>query len=313
MSNQTGAVCLAVYRPDTELLKRQLLSIANQTLRSWICHIVIDGWDPDTASTVEDIVGSDSRFVVHHHHGNVGFYRNFERAVAAAGEGASWVALSDQDDYWQPEKLEALVPNFANAEVSAAVCQARVTDRDGTSLTLTNRRLPSPSGLFFNNQVTGSLAVFRADVIETALPFPEPTDAAYHDHWLGVCAQALGTVVFDSQPLQDYVQHSSNVLGEERGNRIRSRIQSLLVRSTSAQGGAIKYLAIHRWGWRVRMARELSSRVPSTSGAYLTIARGTISTALVRDMVVALGKRELPFGRFVGLLIGAAAWRRAGG
>ena len=59
---------------------------------------------------VAEIVGDDPRFEVIGWDDNLGFYLNFERLLLAVPDDAAWVALSDQDDRWYPDKLERLVP-----------------------------------------------------------------------------------------------------------------------------------------------------------------------------------------------------------
>jgi len=304
-----GEVCVAVYQPDPALLERQLRSIADQTLTGWRCHIGIDGWDPSTASLVEELVHEDRRFVVHHFADNVGFYRNFERTIAAVGAHAGWVALADQDDYWYPQKLDRLVDCLETTGAMAASGQARVVNRDGAVIATTNRRDTRLVSLMFDNQVTGSMTIFRGAILPVALPFPEPTDAAYHDHWLGVTAKILGRVVFLEDCLQDYIQHGANVLGEEQGHRVSGRLHSLRKRARSG-GGALRYLATHRWGWRVLMARTLLGRVgtaPATAEVR-PVAHGSLTPRVLRELISAALAREMPVGRGLGLLTGAFGW-----
>lgn len=305
-----GEVCLAVFKPDAFLLKRQLESIAFQSLAHWRCHIGIDGEDPATASTVVSAVGHDSRFVIHHFADNVGFYRNFERIIAQVGTEAHWVALADQDDYWYPEKLHRLVSSLERTGAMAAVGQARVVDRAGSFMGTTTRRETRLLGLLFDNQVTGSMTVFRRTILASALPFPDPTDAAYHDHWLGVTAKTLGRIVFLDDPVQDYVQHDANVLGEERGRRVTGRIQALRERSSRSGAGKLRYLAVHRWGWRVRMARSLLQRAAdqSESDQLVPIARGSLTPLVVFRLATAALRGDMAVGRGIGLLAGAFGW-----
>ncbi|MBS4753301.1 glycosyltransferase [Nocardioides sp. zg-ZUI104] len=299
-----GEICLAVYRPDPELLGRQLASIANQSHRSWTCHVAIDGHDPATFKLVSDSVGGDARFILHHYADNIGFYRNFERAVENVTPRASWVALSDQDDFWYTNKLERMISTLEREQATAVVCQARVVSREGQALSSTGRRSSSPTGLFYNNQVTGSLAVFRPDVVSLSLPFPPPTDAAYHDHWLGVCSQALGKIYYLEDVMQDYVQHTANVLGEERGNRLGRRTKDLFL-ATRRLGGVADYLAEHRWGWRVRMAREVLNRRPSSDPLLHAIAAGRMTSQLAADLGRSARQREVPLSRALALAVGS--------
>jgi hypothetical protein len=312
MSNPAGSIYgeigLAVFRPDEELLRIQVNSIVAQTLQSWTCHVAIDGSDPRAAAALSDLVKGDKRFVVHAFDDNVGFYRNFERLVGLFGANAAWVALCDQDDYWYPEKLQKLVEVLQTRGSAAVSGQARVVSDDRSSPSYTRRSSTEIGSLMFDNQVTGSMTVFRKTALDLALPFPDPTDAAYHDHWLGVLAKTQGEITFLDACLQDYVQHGGNVLGEEGGHQAR-RLKSLFGAGKSS-GGVFRHLASQRWGWRVRMARTLSERLGAghVDPIIGSIARGSLSPRVVRSLSGSIIRREVGVGRGLGLLLGSIAW-----
>lgn len=316
MSSSDGAICMAVYRPDSETLAVQIDSLRAQSVRDWTCEIAIDGGTPEDLAVVRACVDGDERFHVVSYPERVGFYRNFERALQQVGSQAEWVALADQDDHWYPDKLERLLPALDRAVLVTG--QARVVRQTGTEVVdegVTARRW---TGLFadqLDNTVTGSFSVFRASVARAALPFPAPTDAAYHDHWIGVCAAALGPVEIVDVPLQDYIQHGQNVLGEAQGGRWSARLRAWRTRA----GGAfsVRYVADHRWGWRVTMARTLPDRVDTVPRAVLDdirpVWRGRISFRLLVRSLGVLMRREAPAGRIAALLVGAMATPRRRG
>lgn len=310
--NVVGAIALAVYRPEPSHLRRQVESIKRQTLADWECHIGIDGRDEDARLAVEALIAGDPRFRIHAYEENVGFYRNFERLLEEVQTSAKWVALSDQDDYWYPEKLATLDRYFDDEEVTVASAQARLVDGVGEPLGTTSRRDTGLTGLIIDNQVTGSFCAFRLDVIATALPFPEPTDAAYHDHWLGLVGRIAGRIQFSENPLQDYVQHGSNVIGEHNAQSARRRGASLRGRSGSI-ASIPSYLRVHRWGWRARMAKAALARTKPAPGDFdvlRTFAKDRISLNLALLLSGAVLRRSAPIGRTVALLVGSAVRRR---
>lgn len=262
--NQPGAICLAVYRPDPGLLRVQLESIAAQTLADWTCVIGIDGRDPEAVRQIGDVVGSDARFVIREFPERLGFYRNFERTMAEVHPDAAWVALADQDDYWYPNKLEIMVPALESHALVAG--QARIVDLrggdDAAPDTFTDRTMHGLGPLLLDNCVTGSLSVMRGSLLKVALPFPAPTDAAYHDHWLALCADVDGGLKILPDVVQDYQQHGANVIGEELGRSAASRLAKLRGASAGGLGGQLDHLSEHRFGWRARMCRTLLERAP---------------------------------------------------
>src|SRR5690349_23968639 len=119
-----GAVALAAYKPDQPMFARQLLSIQAQTHTDFVCLISVDGDYQQVADMVRQICGGDERFQVLGYSSRLGFHHNFERALKAVPKDARWVALSDQDDYWCPGKLAALLPRLDGAALVTG--QARV-------------------------------------------------------------------------------------------------------------------------------------------------------------------------------------------
>lgn len=305
----SGIVCLAVYRPQADLLRVQLESIRSQTLQDWECLVGIDGTDPDARAAVEQIVAEDRRFRVIEYPDNVGFYRNFERLLAEVPATSRWVALADQDDAWFSEKLALLVPLLDGADL--AFGQAVVVSHGGvdTSRTVTERRSTTLAAAFIDNQVTGSISVFRRSLLDIALPMPDATDSAFHDHWLGVCALAGNGVAVLPEPVQDYIQHSGNVIGEERRRTVADRLRALAGRSGGGVGSGLDYLSAHRWRWRVNMATTLLSRQHGADarGFVTAVAADRMSPALLRGVGGEILSRRVPPLRALGLLAGA--WR----
>lgn len=311
----TGHIALAVFRPDFELLSRQLASIAAQSLADWTCEIGIDGDDPGTRDQILGLIADDSRFTVSMFSERLGFYRNFERLLTRVPSAAEWVALSDQDDVWFENKLELLVPSLSAA--SLVVGEAYVVNRDheGPGVERTARHVGALAPAMIDNQVTGSLAVLRASLLALALPFPQATDVAYHDHWLGICALASDGVASFPEPVQNYVQHDSNVIGEETGKRLGSRLAALNVNGVQSLGQKLDYLSEHRWGWRVNMATDLLARMSGISAENRTVLEmysvNRLTARYLRSSSTQIIQRKVPLLRTLALVAGAARAPRA--
>jgi glycosyltransferase involved in cell wall biosynthesis len=297
---------MAVYRPDPGLLRRQVESLRDQTMSDWQCYVGIDGTDIETETLVSAIVGNDERFTILAFEKRLGFYRNFERLLMNVPSDVSWIALSDQDDQWYAKKLEFLVSNLSS---SSLVCgQARLVKiRDDVkseiAVGVTSRHASGLGEMLFDNAVSGALAVFRRDVLSVALPFPEPTDVAYHDHWLGVCAFACDGVRFLPVVVQDYIQHENNVIGEEEAS-ILQRFRFLA--SKAGKFDAVSYVISNRWAWRVNMTRSLLAQAgsldPQDSKVLSTFARNAFSLQLLRIAIRAIRSGRPSRLRVVSLL-----------
>lgn len=262
MPKSSGTICMAVYKPDLSLLRVQISSIQAQSLNSWNCVIGIDGADRHVGATIRQIVGDDSRFSVVEFKERVGFYHNFERILRLVEDEAAWVALADQDDNWYPNKLETLVACLGSS--SMALGQARIVRATSPAgamkvLGVTHRSFNTVAELIIDNVVSGALCVFKPALLAVALPFPQRTDVAYHDHWLALCAALQGGIASTPHVVQDYVQHDGNVIGEEVASAVIRRLGMLLRRSNGVVE-ATRYIVNHRWRWRVRMARVALAR-----------------------------------------------------
>jgi glycosyltransferase involved in cell wall biosynthesis len=219
------AICMATYNPPPDLFHAQIASIRAQTHRDWICVISDDHSDATGRATIAREVGEDPRFRVDPAPRRLGFYNNFERALALAPREARWVAMADQDDEWRPEKLARLLAGVGDAQL--VYSDQRVVARDGTVLADTywstrrnnHRDLLS---VLVANSVTGAASLMRRELLEDVLPFPPAQFAHFHDHWVALAALSRGRIAFVDEPLYDYVQHRDASLGHAAANQRQS-------------------------------------------------------------------------------------------
>jgi len=211
------AICMATCDPPMELLERQLDSIRGQTHRNWVCVVSDDCSAPESFAAVQEAIGDDPRFLASRSPRRLGFYGNFERALSMAPAGAQYVAMADQDDRWHPEKLEVLRKALGTAQL--VYSDQRLVDADGRVLRETlwkgrRNNHTNLASLLVANTITGAATLFRREVAELALPFPETPGFRFHDHWLGLVALASGDVAYVNRPLYDYVQHAGAIFGD---------------------------------------------------------------------------------------------------
>ena len=224
------AICLATYNPPPDLLRRQVDSIRTQTHTNWLCLISDDCSRPQEFEALREIVGDDPRFLLSRSPRRLGFYLNFERALAMAPAQAQFIALSDQDDDWYPNKLGALLAAIGDRQL--VYSDARIVDTRGGLIAPTywgvrRNNHQDLLSVLAANSVTGAASLFRRQVLEQALPFPPGQFAHFHDHWIALVALALGGIEFVPEPLYDYVQHGHAALGHAQANQVFSLRQRL--------------------------------------------------------------------------------------
>jgi glycosyltransferase involved in cell wall biosynthesis len=278
------AICLASYNPPTALLQRQIESIRAQSHRNWICVISDDCSNSDRWRELQQLVDGDPRFYLSRSPRRLGFYHNFERALALAPADAEFVALADQDDFWYADKLETLLNALGDRRL--VYSDARVVTRDGALISDTwwNQRHNNHTdmlSLLVANSVTGAASVFRRDLLSTALPFPPGQFAHYHDHWIALNALASGGIGYVDKPLYDYVQHGQASLGHAAANAmtpLRERLRH--------QRGARERVRMWRLHYYVDVCRLLAL------ASILQLRHGPRMTASARRALVRFSAAE---------------------
>ena len=215
------AICMATFNSDIELFRAQVESIRAQTYRNWVCIISDDCSELEPFEAIAETVAGDPRFLLSRAERHLSFYRNFERALTLIPREAELIALSDHDDRWYPDKLEALAEAIGTAHL--AFSDVRRVDASGQvrAETLWKGRRSNHSNLaslLVSNTIVGASCMFRREVIDYALPFPAGPGWDFHDHWLALAGMALGDVAYVDRPLYDYVQHPRAVLGRAVSN-----------------------------------------------------------------------------------------------
>jgi len=214
------AICMASYQPDPQRFARQIESILCQSYDNWLLIISDDASKGSNWATLEAICRLDPRRIrLQRHSERLGFYRNFERALSYVPDTAKMIALADQDDEWYPEKLQRLASRLQAEDAPQLVySDMRIVDAQGALLSDSywkNRKNEYQDfhSIFLNNTVTGAASLFRRELLQTLLPFPDPIGQMFHDHWLACVARARGNLAYIDAPLYDYYQYHDSVIG----------------------------------------------------------------------------------------------------
>jgi glycosyltransferase involved in cell wall biosynthesis len=303
------AICMATYEPDPERLQVQLDSIRDQTREDWFCVVSDDCSSPEALAELERQVSGDDRFAIVRSERNLGFLRNFERAIALAPTGAKLIALADQDDRWDPDKLELLAGALdADPRSLLAYSDVRIADSSGRVLSDTyfferDNNAESMTSMLITNNVTGAAAMFRRELLEVAMPFPPggTGQELYHDHWLALCALAQGPLAYVDRPTHDYTRHDAAVtIADAEGHWVAPPDGRLGMARIRAHRAARRLrLASRSPGWRTGyVGRYLLIRQVATI-LLLRLGRQRIAGEHLRDIDRLLAAEHSPL---------AAAW-----
>jgi glycosyltransferase involved in cell wall biosynthesis len=219
----TMCVALCTYNGEGHLAE-QLDSLLGQTRMPDRMVAVDDGSEDGTAEVLRHFADRAPFPVeVHVNTRNLGYLGNFERAIRCA-EGEV-IALCDQDDVWQPDKLATMEAVFDRSPRTALVfTDAEVVDAElrplGHGLWEAIHFTPARQAgfgkgdgfgvLLQGNVVSGAAMAFRSRFRDLVLPFP---DGVVHDAWIALLISAVAPVEALPRRLLRYRQHGGNQIG----------------------------------------------------------------------------------------------------
>jgi glycosyltransferase involved in cell wall biosynthesis len=211
----TISVAMATYN-GARFIGAQLESLTRQTRLPDELVVTDDASTDDTAAIVERFAATAPfRTRLERNSRNLGFNGNFERAISLAS--GDLVFISDQDDIWYPEKIDAAAAFLeAHPGLAAAINDEDLADGDARPLGATflgNVRKLGYADLY---HVAGCCTVMRRDLAALLLPFPT---VGNYDGWISQVADRLALRGVLDRPLQLYRRHGANstetVLAEE--------------------------------------------------------------------------------------------------
>ena len=169
---------------------------------------------------------------------NLGVIKNFEKAISLTT--GDIIFISDQDDYWFPNKLEDYLIAFkSNPDVDYIFSDLQVTDkhlnkkpgslfnsviRRNTDNFVGKNTTSAKSFLSMKLASSGATIAVRKKLLNAILPIPEIKDLL-HDGWIGRIASSISKGKLLPFPYSYYRQHENNVDGYK--SNIRSKILDL--------------------------------------------------------------------------------------
>lgn len=216
---------LLATRNGAAYLREQLESIHAQTHRNWSIDVADDGSSDETLQIVREFAERVHQRVEILAYDRVGSAQgNFRRLLIECGP-ADLYALCDQDDVWQPMKLERMAM-YASPSSPVGVPTLAFSDLSVVDQSL-NVMAPSfyreirarPGVLRFGtvlveNAVPGCAMVFDRSLLDLYRQIDQPhAEAVMHDWWIMLIAAAFGEPVYVPGSLVLYRQHSANALG----------------------------------------------------------------------------------------------------
>ena len=215
-------------------VREQLESIAAQSRPPDELVICDDNSGDGTREILREFASASPLPVrLHFNPETLGSTKNFEKAIGLCAGDV--IALSDQDDYWLPEKLARVEEALSSAlDVGMVFSDAEIVDeslrplgcRLWQYLKFERGEQKSVRGgnafdlLLARNIVVGATMAFRSRFKELILPIPDEFDLRFddgriliHDGWLSLLITATAGVAVIDEPLIMYRQHPKQQVG----------------------------------------------------------------------------------------------------
>ncbi|MDR0250776.1 MAG: glycosyltransferase family 2 protein, partial [Burkholderiales bacterium] len=220
--SSTVAILLCTYQGEA-FLAQQLDSIACQTHRDWKLYAADDGSTDRTRAILEDYQTQWGADRLHISDGpQRGYAANFLTLLCRDTVHADCYAYCDQDDLWEPDKLERAL-RFVSPVVSSLsietpalyASRTRLIDDSGASLGFSPcfTRPPAFTNALVQNIGGGNTMLFN-EAARRLLKSAGVVDVLAHDWWTYLIVSGYGGAVFyDPLPSVQYRQHAKNQMG----------------------------------------------------------------------------------------------------
>jgi glycosyltransferase involved in cell wall biosynthesis len=223
MNQPLISIVLCTYNGE-QYLEEQMNSLLAQTYYPFEV-VVSDDCSTDGTKSLLERYRNDPRVKIVLQEKNLGPVKNFEFASGLAK--GDFLAFSDQDDIWLPEKLEKLYAAIGDRWL--VYSDSELINEAGVKLgkKLSDLRNmysgDDTRGFIFSNVVWGHAMFINRKLLQYVLPIPENIP---HDIWMAFKAATLTGIKYLDEPLTLYRQHSQTVtktITEKAGTRTLSR------------------------------------------------------------------------------------------
>jgi len=233
MAKEKINVILCCYQGEAYIAE-QLDSILAQTYTSVEIHVFDDCSFDKTCAIVNIYSKNFSNITLYRNSENLGFVRNFEASLKTVKE--KYIALCDQDDIWDSNKLTLSMQLLQSLEVKypdkpiLIHSDLELIDSEGSTI---ESSFFTKKGLSFIEEkslakmighcgVMGNTILMNRNLIEKALPFP--VHLKYHDYWLALINECFGKRGTIEKPLVKYRLHNTNT---SNNNIVANRAKTL--------------------------------------------------------------------------------------
>lgn len=233
---------LMCTRNGARFLAEQLASFLAQTHGDWSLWVSDDGSSDETRAILRAFGAANPGRAVHVLSGpERGAAANFLSLLGRAVPSGGFVALSDQDDVWLPDRLDRGLTLLAGRVSAGPAIYGSATIEARADLTpmrpsRRHRRGPSFANALVQNTLPGNTILMNPSAHAFARRAAgRAPDVPHHDWWLYALMTGIGAeIVIDEQPTVLYRQHGQNTVGAHRG--VRATLDRLATLASARYG-----------------------------------------------------------------------------
>ena len=246
------AILLCSYNGQ-DYLAEQLDSFATQTHTHWEVQVSDDGSKDGTLGVLNAYQADwDAGRLTIHAGPAKGFSANFLSLICNADIEADYFAYADQDDIWEPGKLERAIEWLESVpgHIPALYCaRTRLVDAGDREIGLSPlfSRPPAFANALTQNIGSGNTMVINRAARALLLNAGKCVKVVAHDWWTYLAVAGCGGQVFyDAKPTLRYRQHAGNLIGMNStwGARMR-RIRMMLLEGRFRRWNDCNIAALH--------------------------------------------------------------------
>ncbi len=211
------------------------------------------------------------------------FWLLSQAADLEPGKTGDYYMLSDQDDVWKPNKIEALLNEMICLEVIKGADHPILVHSD-MEVVDANLKVICPSffkyqkcdpsrttfsELLAENSVTGGAVMMNRALLKLLKERPE---ACYmHDWWIALAASCFGTISCVREPLYLYRQHGCNTLGAKETGSVQDVAERLKASRAAQVAENYRQMAAQAHAFGKMYQEQMSADQKAVLRAYLAL------------------------------------------
>jgi glycosyltransferase involved in cell wall biosynthesis len=245
MDNKLVSIAMCTYNGE-KFLSYQLDSILNQTYKNLEIIITDDCSRDNTVKIIKEYMQKDNRIKFFQNKQNIGFIKNFEKAISLCN--GNYIALADQDDIWKEKKIEIFITTIDKHSLiySDAIPIDYHNNKIHDSYIRPHNNLvygKCNKAFLHTNCVSGNTLMFKKELIQYILPIP--TMISYHDIWIAFVASTYSSITFIAEEMiyyrryEEQITHQKEIISNGFFNRTKI-LENRLLEHTKTKADDLK-------------------------------------------------------------------------